>query len=81
MQNPYEPIRDFDASHCSAAWGVREWIIMAVLVGLAAHGGVTILEDTGVIVWYDGGQHFWFEEELRRWINENVRQLRWSARS
>lgn len=69
MQNPYEPTRDFDAFNCSAAWGVREWIIMAVLIGLASHGMVDILEDTGVIVWYDGGQHFWFEEDLRRWIH------------
>lgn len=69
MQNPYEPTRDFDASHCSAAWGVREWMIMAVLVGLAVHGMVDILEDTGVIVWCGGEQHFWFEEEVRRWIH------------
>ncbi len=42
---------------------------MAVLVGLAVHGMVDILEDMGFIVWYEGGQHFWFEERLRRWIH------------
>jgi hypothetical protein len=69
MQNPYEPTRDFDASHYSAAWGVREWIIMVVLVGLAVHGMVGILEDYGAIVWHGGEQHFWFEEDLKRWIH------------
>ena len=80
MQNPCEPTRDFDASHCSAAWGVRELMIIAVLVGLAVHGMVDILEDSGVIVWYGGEQHFWFEEEVRRWIH-GVSWLRWCCRA
>lgn len=71
MENPYKPNRDFDASHCSAAWCLRDWIIIAVLIGLATHGAVDILEDHGVIMWYGGVQHFWFEEDLRRWIHGN----------
>jgi len=70
MQNPYSPIGDSDSSRCSAAWGLREWLALVVLIGLAVHGAVTIAENTGVIVWYDGGQHFWFEEQVRRWIHE-----------
>lgn len=70
MQNPYSPIGDSDSSRCSAAWRLREWLALVLLVGLAIHGLVTILEDTGVVVYYDDEQHFWFEESLRRWIHE-----------
>jgi hypothetical protein len=69
MQNPYSPIGDSDSSRCSAAWRLREFLALMVLIVLAVHGAVTILEDTGVIVRYDGGQHFWFEEQLREWIH------------
>jgi len=57
------------SSHCYAVFGFREWVILAVLVGLAAHGGVTIMEDTGVLVWRFGEYQFWFEEDVRRWIH------------
>ena len=69
LHNPYEPPRDLDSSHCSAVWGFREWIIMAVLFGLAVYGGVTILKDTGVIVWHGSEPQFWFNERLRRLIH------------
>jgi hypothetical protein len=69
MQNPYTPIGNDDLSHCPNSWRFREWLAWVVLIGLAVHGIVDVLEDIGVIVWYDGEQHFWFEERLRRWIH------------
>jgi len=70
MQNPYSVSGDSDATRCSAAWRLREWIVLALLIGLATHGGMEILKDFGVVVWYEGGWHFWFEEQLRQWIHE-----------
>lgn len=53
----------------SKAFLFPDWLVLVLLVGLATHGLVTILEGCGIIVWYDGAQHFWFEDDVRRWIH------------
>ncbi len=70
MDNPYSTDTEFTLPIREQSWRLREWIMLAVLVGLAAHGMADILEDAGYIVWHDGEQHFWFEEDLKRWIHE-----------
>jgi hypothetical protein len=64
MQNPYEPPVDTKVSS-PAKWSLRECFIIAALVGLAAHGAVTILVDTGYLI-RDGKQYrLWCEAEVR----------------
>jgi len=61
--NPYKP--PHNTPHHNTL-RLQEWLAIALLIGLASHGAVKILETCGVIVWHEGSYYLWFESQLKK---------------
>ncbi len=69
LEKPFvcEKCKAIDSRPLGPMGNVIAFVVLMAIVGLAAHGLMTIAKQHGIVD--QAGQHFWFEEPLRRWIH------------